>query len=94
MDQPDILETSEQVVIAQRLQTKFLRHMEYLFDNKEISSTDLATVSRLLSANGWVLDSTRLPSRLKDKLTSSFDPETVDGDDNVIPIRAAGGKKQ
>lgn len=60
----------------------------------KLSSTDAATITRLATQNGWVLDETRLPTRLKDKLTSHFDPADIDpADDKVIPIRASGGKK-
>ncbi|UOF81217.1 hypothetical protein [Caudoviricetes sp.] len=54
-----------------------------------LSSTDAASLARLASQNGWVLDETRLPSRLKDKLTQHHDPSTLDQDDKVLPIRKA-----
>ena len=84
----------EQIEVAKRLQTKWLLHMERLLDEGEVTSTDLATIARLLSQNGWVLDSSRLPSRLRDKLTAEFDPTEADELDGIIPIRktkTAGG---
>lgn len=85
-------EAQEQFDIADRLKVKWLRRMEAMLDDESISSTDMATLGRLLSQNGWTLDRARIPSRLKDKLTANFDPSTPDADDKVVPIRAAGGK--
>lgn len=92
MTDETILAPQEQVEVALRIQSKLLRHMESLLDSGEISSTDIATLTRLLTQNGWTLDGTRLPSRLKDKLTAHFDPDVPDADDKVVPIRKAGGK--
>lgn len=63
----------EQLALVQRLQLKWLKHMDTLFDSGEITSTDLATLARLLSQNGWSLDPARLPKNLKDKLTKHVD---------------------
>lgn len=57
----------------------------------KLSSTDAATLARLANQNGWVLDETRLPSRLKDKMTMNHDPSQID-DHDVIPIRKALSK--
>jgi predicted DNA-binding ribbon-helix-helix protein len=76
-----------QIEIAERLKLKVLEHLEKKLDDKEINATELASAIRLLSQNGWSLDPTRLPQRLKDKLTETFDPTVVDADDKVIPIR-------
>lgn len=80
----------EQIDISERLQTKWLKHMETLFDNGTITSTDLATLARFLSANGWTLDVTRLPKGLKDKLTSGIDPKSFEDDADVLPLRRQG----
>jgi hypothetical protein len=71
----------EMVAIAQRLQLKWLKRMEQLLDAESITSTDMATLARLLSQNGWTLDPTQLPQNLRDKLTShvSFDDDLKDG---------------
>jgi hypothetical protein len=66
----------EQLAIVERLQLKWLKRMEQLLDNDEITSTDMATLARLLMTNGWNLDPSAIPQGLKDKLTTaglSFD---------------------
>jgi hypothetical protein len=77
----------EQIAIAERLKLQVLQHFEKKLKDESINATELATIVRTLSQNGWSLDPTRLPQRLKDKLTESFDPTVVDEDDKVIPIR-------
>lgn len=79
-----------QLVLAEKLQTKWLQRMEHLFDSGEITSTDMATLARFLMANGWTLDPSRLPSGLKDKLTTTMSAEDFEDDDNVLPFRRAG----
>lgn len=76
----------EQVAIAERLQLKWLRRMEELIDAGTITSTDMATLVRFLTVNGWTLDPSRLPKGLKDKLTSGMSPEDFD-DGDVLPMR-------
>ena len=65
----------DQVEIAKRLQMKWLRRMEHLLDSGEITSTDMATLARVLLQNGWSLDPNDLPQTLRNKLTKkvSFD---------------------
>lgn len=75
----------EQIELVERMQLKWLQHMEKLLDNGNISSTDLATLARLLMQNGWTLDPARLPKGLKDKLTTHLDPTAFDdGDPDVV----------
>ena len=66
-----------QVELAERLQVLWLERMETLLNDGEITSTDLATLARVLLANGWTLDPTRLPTSLREKLTKhvEFDAE-------------------
>ncbi len=59
----------QQVTIAERLQLKLLQRLETLLDDGKITSTDLATLARLLMSNGWTLDPTKVPQGIKDKLT-------------------------
>jgi hypothetical protein len=80
----------EQVAIAERLQLKWLTRMEKLLDEGDITSTDMATLVRFLTHNGWTLDPTRLPQGLRDKLTSGMKPEDFENDGDVIPLRRKG----
>lgn len=77
----------KQVEIAERLQMLWLQRMEYLLASGEITSTDMATLARVLLSNGWNLDPSAVPQGLRDKLTSAglkFDdppsPEELWGD--------------
>lgn len=74
----------KQLDIAERLQLKWLERMEVLFDNGEITSTDMATLSRFLQSNGWSLDPARLPKGLRDKLTSHVSTDEFDEEDVVV----------
>lgn len=56
--------------LVTRLQKKWLLTMERLFDTGAISSADLATLEKFLSRNGWTVDPTKLPSKLRDKLVN------------------------
>lgn len=58
----------KQIKIAARLQLKWLERMETLLDEGTITSTDMATLARVLLSNGWNLDPSRLPKGLRDKL--------------------------
>lgn len=84
-------EKEKQIAISERLQTRWLEHMETLLTTGAITSTDLATLSRFLMANGWTLDATRLPQGLRDKLTSGIKPEDFGNDGDVIPIHRRQG---
>lgn len=89
-DAAKVLTPQEQIELADRLKTKWLMHMEHLLDTKVITSTDLATLCRLLLANGWSLDAKQLPRGLRDKLTKNVDPSKFEDDDaDVFPITRA-----
>jgi hypothetical protein len=77
----------QQVAIAERLQLKWLQRMETMIDAGDITSTDMATLVRFLMANGWTLDPTRMPSKLRDKLTTTMSALDFDNDGDVIPLR-------
>jgi hypothetical protein len=88
MPRPDQQSAAE---IVERLKMKWLIRMEDLLDNGEISSTDMTTLSRVLMANGWVLDPSRLPKGLSDKLGDRVDPTSFEDDDpDVIPMYRTG----
>lgn len=73
-----------QLELAVRLQLKWLERMITLFDLDRITSTDMATLARVLMANGWVLDPAQLPQGLRSKLTDTIpDPEDFD----ALPLR-------
>ena len=78
-------ELRKQLDIKTRLETKWLERMEKLIDSGEVTSTDMATLARVLQNNGWVIDETKLPQHLRDKLTSHVSPEELE--DDVLPIR-------
>jgi hypothetical protein len=73
-----------QVDIAGRLQLKLLKRFETLLDNGEITSTDMATLSRLLMSNGWSIDPTKVPARLRDVLTKSLGALDIDEDEDRV----------
>jgi hypothetical protein len=74
----------KQMEFIPRLQMMTLEHFEQLLKDKTITSTDLATLVRLLVHNGWVLDETRLPTTLRDKLTRRLDPADLSDEDGVV----------
>lgn len=67
----------QQVAIAERLQLKWLERMEKLLDEESITSTDMATLAKVLRDSGWTLDATKLPEKLRNKLTSEVSPEEL-----------------
>lgn len=72
----------EQIAIVERLQLKTLKRLEAMLDNGSITSTDMATLVRLLSANGWNLDPNAVPAGLRGKLKElSEDPRNLDNED-------------
>ena len=77
------LNQDEQIEIAERLQGKWLLHMERLLDNNSITSTDMATLCRWLMANGWSLDPSKLPQPLRDKLIDAIGDEAFE----EMPVR-------
>lgn len=82
----DVLSQQEQAALSERLQTKWLQRMEAMIDNGTATATDMATLARVLLANGWSFDPTQIPKNLRDKLTTHVDPTELD-DDDVFPIR-------
>ena len=86
---PNPEELKKQIEITERLQTALLEHFETLLKEKTITSTDMATLTRLLSQNGWSLDPAKLPQSLRGLLTTEVDPKDLD-DQDVIPITRAG----
>ena len=77
------LTQSEQVEVAERLQTKWLLHMEKLLDSGTITSTDMATLARLLMASGWSLDPSKVPEKLMNKLIDTLDESEFE----ELPVR-------
>jgi hypothetical protein len=77
----DPTKREEQVRIAESLQTKLLKRWEKILDDNTITPTEVATLTRMLMANGWDVDPSRLSQGLRDKLTaivSSKDFEDAD----------------
>ena len=62
---PVLLDTIDQHAVAARLQAKWLQRMEFLIDHGLATSTDLATLARVLLQNGWSLDPKKLPKGLQ-----------------------------
>jgi hypothetical protein len=71
---------NQQIDIAERLQLKLLRRFEKLIDDDLMTPTDAATLARLLMSNGWNIDPSKVPARLRDVLTTHFDPTKLDED--------------
>ena len=75
----------DQIDISERLQLAWLKHMEKLLDSGVITSTDLATLARVLINGGWSLDPKQLPKSVKDLMTKTL--KLVDfGDDAEAPV--------
>lgn len=75
---------AKQIEIAERLQLRWLERMEVMMDEGTITSTDMATLARVLLANGWVLDPAQLPQGLRGKLTEAIpDPDAFE----ALPLR-------
>lgn len=70
----------EQIDLAAELQLLWLKRMKKLFEDGTITSTDMATLARVLMQNGWTIDPHQLPQSLKDKMKKS-DPTVFDDDD-------------
>lgn len=77
------LTNDEQVDIAERLQGKWLKHMEKMLDAGTITSTDMATLARLLLASGWNLDPSKVPEKLRNKLIEEIGEDTFE----ELPVR-------
>ena len=78
----------EQVDKAEQLQELLLDDLIKLFKEGEATSTDRATLARLLKDNGWSVDPSMVPQDLRDKLTSKIAPGD-DIEDGVVPISRA-----
>lgn len=75
---------NEQIALAERLQDLWLKRMEMLFQSGDITSTDMATLARVLLANGWTLDRRQIPQGLRDKMHKLVEPGDLDEDDAVL----------
>jgi hypothetical protein len=85
MENPE-QDKTEQILLAEKLQLKWLKRMDVMFDEGTITSTDMATLARVLMANGWVLDPAQLPQKLRGKLAGSIpEPDAFD----ALPLRIA-----
>jgi hypothetical protein len=78
------LNNDEQVSLAEVLQAKWLKQMDKMFDAGTITSTDMATLARVLLANGWSLDPSKLPEKLRNKL---IDSEELNASFEELPVR-------
>lgn len=77
-----------QVDKAEKLQELLLDNLIKLFEDGTATSTDRATLAKLLRDNGWSVDPLMIPQDLKDQLTSKLKPGD-DIDDSVVPISRA-----
>lgn len=68
------------VDLAERLQTMLLEDFEQMLEDGDMSSTDRATLARLLMANGWNFDPSLLPEGIRDKLEN----ESPDFEDDPV----------
>lgn len=66
---------------AEELQDLLLANFEYLLKNDLMTPTDRATLTRLLTQNGWTIDPSMLPQGLRDKLTTKVDPLDFEEDE-------------
>jgi len=80
-------ELKKQLDIKTRLETKWLERMEKMIDSGEITSTDMATLARVLMQNGWVIDANKLPQQLRDKLTTHLSFEEDDEEPKIRMMR-------
>jgi hypothetical protein len=81
-----VLTEQDQAVLAQRLQSKWLRRMEWLIDQNLITPTEMTALARVLMQNGWQFDLAKIPKKLGEKLTSLVDTEEMDAEDGVLPF--------
>lgn len=85
-DAAKLQKQKEQVEKATELQDLILDDFIAMAKAGTLTSTDRATIVRLLAANGWSLDPNQLPQHLKDKLTSSIDPCELDEDEPRLRV--------
>ncbi len=74
----------DQIEISERLQLAWLKHMEKLLGSGVITSTDLATLARVLINGGWTLDPKQLPKSIADMMTKTL--KLVDFGDDADPL--------
>lgn len=88
-------DNQKQIRLAEMLQELLLQDFHTLLLSGGMSPTDRATLSRLLSQNGWSLDPSRLPTGLKDLLTTqvSFDDadEVAEETDQALGFLGSSG---
>lgn len=84
---------AQQIAITERLQLKWLIRMEKLLDDGDITPTDMANLSRVLLANGWNIDPSRLPKGLRDKLEEHISPADLDDEENEYIAGTIGSSK-
>jgi hypothetical protein len=78
----------EQIDLAAQLQALTLRSFYVRLVAGTLSDTGLATMIRLLMANGWSLDPASVKQNLEEMLTTKVDPKELDEEiDNVFPLR-------
>lgn len=76
---------AQQIEIAGRLQLAVLEYFETGLKEKTITATDVSTLTKLLMANGWTIDPSRLPQGLRGVLTERVDPtQFADDDADVV----------
>lgn len=72
-----------QIEIADELKILWLEEMRERIKSGDATSTDLATVARVLEHNGWTLDPADLPSDLSEHITREVDPGEAPTDAQV-----------
>jgi hypothetical protein len=78
--------TNQQMTKAEKLQDLWLDAMIAKLEDGSATSTDFATLLRFLENNGWTVDPTKIPSDLKDMLSSQVSFDDPVEDDAVLPI--------
>ena len=73
---------ADQIELAEKLQDLWLREMKQRLESGAATSTDLATLARVLENNGWTIDPADLPTDLREHITTevSFDDDAEDDD--------------
>lgn len=86
MDENKTQRTEAQIKQLEKLQDLLLADLITAFENGTATATDRATLIRFLKGEGWTLDPSRVPTSLKDKLTSNvrFD-EDLSEDETGAP---------
>lgn len=75
----------KQAAIFARLQLKLLEDFERLLTDGKASAADRNTIAKLLTVNGWSLDETKLPQKIRD-LIGDMGAPTVISDDDVDTV--------